>query len=339
MRFVVGLLVLTACLAAFGAPPAWALGTPAGTVIQNTAQVTYTVAGLSGPISISASDSFTVAEIIDAVLTWQDAADVPVNSPQTGRGMTFQLTNTGNGPERFRLSALANLGGDDFDPVLRPIYIESNGIPGLQSGGATPDTIYLPGGNDPDLAADGRVVFYVTADIPAGLGDGALGRMQTTAAAQTTGAAGAAVGTRLPGAGQGGQDAVVGSTQAQGTAVGRFLVQGLTVNLNKQIQRITDQFGGNQPYAGARVAYRVVVTVGGSGTVENLIVDDPIPTGMTYVPQSVRLNGAPQTDAADAPLDGTDFNITTVGRVTTQLGNVVAPATFTIDFETTININ
>ena len=58
---------------------------------------------------------------------------------------------------------------------------------------------------------------------------------------------------------------------------------------------------------------------------------------MTYLSGSTTLNGSAQTDAADAPVDNTDFNVTSANRVTVGLGDTVAPATHTIEFIATIN--
>jgi hypothetical protein len=60
---------------------------------------------------------------------------------------------------------------------------------------------------------------------------------------------------------------------------------------------------------------------------------------MTYVPESIRLDGMALTDAADAPADGGDFGVTAPNTVTLDLGDVAAGAAFIIEFDTTININ
>ncbi|MCP3955285.1 MAG: hypothetical protein GY697_24150, partial [Desulfobacterales bacterium] len=108
---VVGWLVLAACLAALWADPAWALGTPAGTNIFNQATVTYSLGSNPTRLTRTASDSFEVLEIIDTVVTWQDATNVQVHTPHSEGVLTFLLTNTGNGPEAFALTADDSLGG------------------------------------------------------------------------------------------------------------------------------------------------------------------------------------------------------------------------------------
>jgi uncharacterized repeat protein (TIGR01451 family) len=329
LRKVLRWWVPAVCLIVLWAGSVWAVGTPAGTPIAGTATASYTLGGDPTVLTATASSSFNVLEVINVALIWQDTANVPVDSPQTDRVLTFLLTNTGNGPETFRLTADGAVAGDQFNPAVQSIWIESNATPGLQAA----DTPYNPAGIA--LPADGSAVVYVTSTIPAGLADGAIGNVRLTAAALTPGAAGQAPGTLLPGAGYGSVDAVVGATRAQQDSSGSYAVATVSVTLSKGIARIVDLFGGDRPYTGARVTYRITVALSGSGTAEALVVSDPIPAGMTYVAGSLLLDGTGQTDAADT--DPGDFNITAAGTVTVNFGDTAAPAAHTIEFNTTIN--
>lgn len=331
----IGLVALAVCLGIPGL--ARALGTPAGTVIANTAVVNYTLGSDPTPLSTSVSNSFSVLEIIDAVVVWQDGANVAVNSPHDDQTLTFLLTNTGNGPEVFTLTADSALAGDRFDPGFQRFWLETNGQEGLQTMGPTPDTLYQPGVNEPDLAADGAMVIYLVSDIPADLEDGATGHVRCMAAATTAGAAGAASGTLLAGAGTGGIDAVVGLSHADADAVGTYVVSTTTVRLEKSIVRIVDPDGGDQPYTGARITYRLTATVSGSGTVTGLTLSDTLPAEVRYEPASILLDGAPQTDAHDPPADASDFNVTRTDTVTVHIGDTTAPAVHVIEFSAIIN--
>ena len=314
---------------------ALALGTSAGTPITNTATVTYTVGSDPTLYSRTASDAFSVFEIIDVVVTWQDGANVPVGTPHTDAVSTFQVTNTGNGPEAFRLSTMDTLSGDDFNPVMTSIWVESNGTPGIQISGAAPDTPYVIGSGISFLS-DEAVTLYLLGNIPGTLSDGQTGIVQLTAEAMTANAAGAAAGTQLPNAGVGG-NAMVGSTNADGSAQGQYEVSAPAVTLYKSITQINDPYGGNGPYTSAQVTYAILVNVTGSGTAEGLVVTDVLPVYTTYVPGSLVLDGTPQTDADDAPVDNSDFDVTGQNTVTVNLGDTVAPATRTITFLATIN--
>lgn len=333
-------VVLAVCLVAWGVicgGTAWALGTSASTVIFNTASVTYTMGADPDPVTITASTSFDVLEVIDGVAIWQDAADVTVNSPHSDAAIAFLLTNTGNGPETFQLSFVDNPAGDDFDPQTQALWMETNGQPGLQTTGASPDTTYQNGINDPDLAADGSQVIYLLSDIPADLNDGARGQVQLNARATTPGAAGADPGTELAGQGLNGINAIVGTTRALGADTGWYQVAGVSVDLTKTISAITDPVGGSQPYPGARVTYRIRVEVSGPGLAQALVISDPVPTDMTYRTGSITLDGLSQSDADDSPADNSDYNVTASDTVTVNLGDVSAPAVRIIEFETTIN--
>ena len=330
-------LVLAVSVLAIGHGQSLAQGTAAGTTITNTATVAYTLGSDPTPLSAAASGSFVVLETIDVVTVWQDAANVPVNSPHSNGVLTFLLTNTGNGPEAFGLTTDSSISGDDFDPSVQALWLETNGTPGLQAGGATPDTQYQPGLNDPNLAADGSASIYLLSDIPGSLADGNIGRVRLNAAALTPGAAGASAGTELVGAGFNGVNAVVGANQAEGDALGAYEIASVQVTLTKSIQQVLDPQGGNQPCTGARVTYRILVNVSGGGTAQLLEITDAVPNNMTYVPGTIMLNGNPQTDAADAPVDYSDFNVTHSNTVTVYLGDTAAPAAQTIDFQTTIN--
>lgn len=97
---------LSAAAASLGASFAsHAAGTPAGTNIQNTAHVSYTI-GSSTVTTDSNTSSVTVAERLDAVLTIANPT-VTVSPGATGEELVFTLTNTGNGSERFNLTALS----------------------------------------------------------------------------------------------------------------------------------------------------------------------------------------------------------------------------------------
>jgi uncharacterized repeat protein (TIGR01451 family) len=141
----------------------------------------------------------------------------------------------------------------------------------------------------------------------------------------------------LANAGPGLLDAIVGTTSADGNATGTYEVSFAAVALVKSIAQIVDPYGGDRPYPGAVVTYRITVDITGSGTAEAVVITDTIPADMTYVTGSMQLDGIAQTDANDAPADTSNFGITTANTVTVNLGDTVAPAIRIIEFNTTIN--
>ena len=130
--------------------PAGAVGTAAGTVIENTAIVNYDLAGTSLTLQ-SNTTTIAVAERIDVSVTLQSPQTL-VAPAETGRALLFTVTNTGNGTEPFQLAIDSAVTGDDFDPTpaVPAIYFDTDGSGDFNAG----DLAYTPGSNDPDLQAD-----------------------------------------------------------------------------------------------------------------------------------------------------------------------------------------
>lgn len=312
-----------------------AAGTAAGTVVQSTATVTYSIGGGPQQSATTPPASFTVAELINVILVWQDAANVAVGSPDSNRALTFLVTNTGNGPETFSLARNNVVAGDNYDPAngsAGAIFLESGLQPGFQASGPNADTLYVAGNNNPALAADAGRIVYVVSDTPAALVTGSVGRAELSVAATTPGAAGSAPGTTLVGLGQGGVDAVVGATRAQARQAGGYIVSGVAVILAKSVVSVVDPAGGTTVRSGAIVTYRIVLSVNGGGTADNLALDDPIPANTTYVSNSITVNGSARTDAVDA--DSAEFSS---GAVKARFGNTAAPISHTVEFRVTVN--
>lgn len=100
-------LICVTTLAAASTTPAFAGGVDAGTVIENTAQATFEIGGTSETISSNAVGLF-VAELLNVTLTSLDGG--PVTTAPGTAVLAYELTNTGNGPEAFRLTAEPSVG-------------------------------------------------------------------------------------------------------------------------------------------------------------------------------------------------------------------------------------
>lgn len=302
-----------------------AIGTDAGTSIVNTANATYDVAGLPGS-PVSAVDSFLVDEILDVAVVADDATYVNATSPGTNAALAFTVTNTGNGPEPYRLVVDGSLAGDNFDPQNLRIYLDN----GDGVFGAGTDTLYVLDGNNPLLVADASRRVFVVADTPAALAAGAIGLVQLTATAQT---GSGAPGTVFAGAGENGVDAVAGSSTASDDAQNGYLVAQVTTTLVKS-QAVDDHAGGSLPASGSTITYTLTFTVSGVGSIGDVLVADTIPADTTYVPGSMTLNGLPLTDATgddEGRFTGTRIEVRPGG------GTLVAPTVQVITFDTDIN--
>jgi uncharacterized repeat protein (TIGR01451 family) len=307
---------------------AFAVGIPAGTTIDNTASVSYSV-GTVTSTATSNTTTVTVAEILDVVVTVQTPS-VPVAPGATQQVIRYRVTNTGNGPETFHLVMNDAIAGDQFDPVAATpsIYLDSDNNGSL---GAS-DAAYVAGTNDPALNADAFVTVFVVNNIPNSVTDGNIGRSSLAADARTgTGAAG----TVFAGQGAAGTDAVVGTTGAAAIGTGEYLVQGVTINVTKS-QTVVDQFGGTTPVPGARINYSIAVSATGTGSATAVIFADNIPANTTYVPGTLALNSVALTDGADA--DAGSLETTPATHVRVQLGTLTqASGVQTIQFAVRID--
>ena len=79
--FRVALLGLCVALLLIAGRPAWAIGTPAGTSIANLATLGYMVGPGVPAFATSNAVIVRVDEVIQPLLTWQDATPVAVSTP------------------------------------------------------------------------------------------------------------------------------------------------------------------------------------------------------------------------------------------------------------------
>ena len=302
-----------------------AAGTVAGTNIDNKATATYEQPS-GGEVSVDSNIvTLKVDELLDVAIASTDPGDVPTQPGLTGQILGFTVTNAGNGAEKFTLATVASGGGDDFDPSVTAIILDSNGNGAFDAG---IDTVYVAGVNDPQLDPDQSLAVFVLSSIPLAALDGHRGRVDLTAEAKT---GHGAPGTSFAGLGQGGGDAVVGATGADSSDDGFYRVARAGVTFVKSAT-VADPFGGTAPTPGATITYTLAATVTGTGSLANLRIADPVPAGTTYTPGSITLDGAALTDAADADsgrFTGTDISV--------GLGNVAAGTTRTVTFKVRID--
>ena len=337
------------CLGSFFVVPlSHAVGTDAGVNIQNTATVNFSVGGSAQTPVTSNTVQTTVDELLDVVVVDDTAGPVAVAAGEAGALLQFSVTNNGNGTEVFRIIADDAVAEGGFDPSLQQLYLESNGLPGLQPGS---DTAYVSGSGDPTIAEDETLVVYVASNIPLGLAQGDNGDVEVRAVAQTIldqaglddpDAAGwPAPGTSYAGVGDGGGAAVVGTSHDIANLLmrrsGRYQVSDAVVSITKTAVAITDPFGGTSLIPGTILTYQLDVNVSGAGSAEGLVVTDVIPAELEYQPGSLNVAGAPEDDDfAPAGTDNSGFDASTT-TVTVAQGTVAGGApTIVITFDAAI---
>lgn len=151
-------LLLSVAFAALTAQTALAVGTPACTPIANTATVTYKVGNnFQAPASNDpAENEFIVGNKINFTVTNDVATDVPVTPAETGRELSFTVTNTGNANQTFLMSwsdgaTNSHTGSADNSNMLTP-GVDSLGTASIFTG------VLAPGENQ---------VVKIIADTPA----------------------------------------------------------------------------------------------------------------------------------------------------------------------------
>lgn len=308
--------------------PAGAVGTAVGTVIENTANITYELAGT--PLALQSNTiTLSVAERINVTTTLQSPQTL-VSAGDTGQALLFTVTNTGNGNETFQLLIDSVIAGDDFDPLpaVPAIYFDTDGSGDFNLG----DQPYTPGVNDPTLTADESVSVFIVNDIPGTVVNGEIGRSQLTATS-TTGSGPA--GTVFPNQGDGGVNAVIGTTGGSAAALGEYLVSDVLINVVKT-QLVLDPSGGAEPIPGATLTYTISVDVVSAGVATASALRDAIPTFTTFVPGSIALNGGALTDAVD--VDAGELDISGPATVVVRLGDLTqADGVQTIVFQVSID--
>ena len=354
------------------------IGTAANTDITNTVSVSYNVGGVS-QAPITAQDVFKVDRKINVTVATTDAQAVSVTPGQTNAVTTFTVTNTSNATIDFLLNAAnqsggtANFGGSDtFDATNVRIYVETNGTAGFQLGSDIQASTLA------SIASGDTATVYVVSDMVISAGppavlpaDDAIATMILTATAASGATAGTAI-TGLSGASAGtGGTAIVqtpagtpngkntmetvfadaayapsGDAQYNGKHAARsdYKVTAARLSVNKYSRVVSDPVGSASPRAipGAVVEYCVVVTnASGGSAAASVAVSDVVPATMTYVANSVYLNGAftaPDTCAStggSAGSDAANYNAGTT-TVSNTFASIAATETRTIKFQATI---
>jgi len=85
------------------------------------------------------------------------------------------------------------------------------------------------------------------------------------------------------------------------------------------ILRVTKTVNPISVSSGDTATFTVIVENTGDSDSLNTTITDTIPAGLTYTPESIKIDGVDQTDADDGPVDNTDFGVTTANTITVVL--------------------
>lgn len=297
-------------------------GVEAGTLIENTATATYEDG--TGSVSVPSNTvTLRVDEVLDVTVTSLNPG--PVSASSGSAVLTFEVTNIGNGPEAFRLTANPNTASNDFVTDIEAIAVDSNDNgsyePGVDAILTGPETTKV-------LDAGKNVKVFVIATIPGMVLDGQKSAIDLLAQAVTgTGAPG----TVFAAKGVDGGDAIVGGNGADDNKAGSIIIGITTVDLVKSAI-IADPWGGTSAVPGSVVSYTITANVKGRGSVTDLIVADVFPAGTTYTAGTLALNAAALTDADDG-----DAGESSATGISVSLGTVAGGTNHSVTFDVTID--
>lgn len=329
-----GIAFGTAAMMMLSASTALAAGTTAGTVITNNVSVDYQVGGVQQTAATS-SASVTVDRKVNLTVTETNSAAVIVAPRQQRVATTFWVDNLSNDVLDFGLAATqlssataAHGGTDNFDVTGVTIHRDSNSN-GTYDDGTDAQITYID-----ELAADGRFVVFVVGNVPDGRATNDIATVLLTATAASGGTANSQ-GSNLvqtTGANTSGVDTVfadgAGSGEAanngQHAAIDDFKVLTAALTAVKSSTVISDPVNGTtnpKNIPGAIVEFCVAITnAAGGTTASGLTVSAQVAAGLTYVPNSIRLNGTVSSGVCQA--DGTaggSFSGSTVSGTLTDL--------------------
>lgn len=300
---------------------------PAGTAVNNTAVVTYTISGNTH--TGNANTTFVVDQLLDVASTWQNGTPVQVPIGSTTRSLLFKVTNNGNGSDSYALTLDPSPDSSHgFTADHCALYLDNDHDGTLSHG----DTPYPAPASAPALAAGASMDVLAACSIPDNASDKSLSHVELLVISNTlTGKPG----DSKPAADHGSFTAVVGMSGNKARATGTYIASNVSYDF-ASAQQVIDKSGGHVGTAGSRITYTFTVTPQGSATGRNLVVNAPIPEHTTYVPDSLSLDGSALSDS-NSDGDAGDFD-TTANAVIVRLGNVSGTsAAQHIRFQVTIN--
>jgi uncharacterized repeat protein (TIGR01451 family) len=288
-------LLAVVLVTALTAIPALAQGTAAGTVISNTASLDYqNASGQSQPTVTSNAATVTVSQV--AAVQASPASGSGAGAAGDVVYYAVTVTNKGNGADTFGLVATSA-----STPAWTVTIYKDDGA----GGGTANDGVHQSGEthvatSTDSLAAEATFKCFVAVTVPSGAAGGATDTTSFTARSQ--------------------YDAT------------KYATDVFTTTVNSAVMTLTKSVDKAQAVPGETVRYTLTYANTGSASATTVVIRDTIPTTVTYVASSVKVNGVAKTDAADA-----DNATVASGVITVSIGTVAAGASGTITFDATVN--
>lgn len=263
---------------------AMAVGTAAGTVIDNTVTVDYAVNNVNQD-DLNASVSFWVDRRVDFTLTPVGGALVEVTPGETDSFFDFLLTNDSNSPLDFnvlldQIDGLPVRGQTD-DGTMQTVVYAVNSVSEANQPGTPVDPVRGGAQFVDELAADDSIRIRVFGDAAAAMLNGQVAGVRLEATAAEPGAAnaeGAALVDTTDGDLQ--IDNVFAEDGTGGDGIqfefDGWLVVTAELTVTKAYSVIAGDLGTGQPIPGATVQYVITIQNASSTPAEAVRIDDII---------------------------------------------------------------
>jgi len=302
------LAALTASL--LFAQHALAVGTPAGTTIQNTVSATYSVGGAPQDQVVSNPATFRVDQQVSFSLTESGGAPTTVTPGQTDAVTTFLLTNLGNASQDFDLSAVNLNGGsvhgntDNVDVENPPRVFVDDGDAVFGAG----DTALFVDELSPDAGSNSVTIFVVANVSSSGIVNGDFANVSLSATAHDAGAGGTLGALTTDDAGSADDpnlvQVVFATAGGVDSAEDGYAVQSADITVTKTSEVLNDLFsaaGEAKAIPGATVQYEITIANAGPVAATGIGLVDPLDANVTLA------TGGYAGDDAEVLIGGASF--------------------------------
>ncbi len=256
---------------------AMAIGTAAGTAVDNTVSVDYDVNGVD-QTDLTSSVSFVVDRRVDFTLLAQGAALVDVTPGETDSFFDFLLTNDSNSPLDFAMTLNELVGGavrastDDANMALVDYAVSADSV-----AGADPDPIRGGAQFVDQLAADDSIRIRVFGDAALAMLNGQVAGVQLDATAREPGSAAATVLAEDPNTDLGVENVFADAgNDAVESDVDGWIVVSANLAVTKSYAVIAGDLGSGLPIPGATVEYTITVVNSSATAADAVVIADAI---------------------------------------------------------------
>ncbi|HIP46083.1 MAG TPA: hypothetical protein EYG95_00845 [Campylobacterales bacterium] len=258
----------------------FAKGVSAGTVIQNSATLSFSVKEETFSIESNVEKS-VVAQLMDTKVSWMDTRAVLVSQGEREKVLTYRVINNGNGKDRYNLLVDELDYKSAFALQRKKVYLDTNDNFRFDSSDRESKTV--------TLEADKEQLVFVVSGIDKKLlaSSGSQNFVNLKAVSQVGGSG--ERGTVHKGKGVDGVDAVDGFSGGMSEDEGSYKLIAANVILKKNVTINPEGL----------ISVILTVTVGGEGSVNDVNIVDEIPFETIYVNGSLSLDTQALSDRDD----------------------------------------